>query len=159
MLEAPVPPKFENGAKIVALAWTDPVFKSNLLKDAKEALRESGIAVYRSPKVVALENTEKVHNVIVCTLCSCYPYAILGNPPWWYKDDSYKQAIVGESEKDAQGNVRFCRSRKCAGESVRQHFGRKVFRATHDASGELFKGRGVEARHTRELDRRRGAAF
>ena len=99
MLEAPVPPKFENGAKIVALAWTDPLFKSNLLKDAKEALRELGIAVYRSPKVVALENTEKVHNVIVCTLCSCYPYAILGNPPWWYKDDSYKQAIVGDPRK------------------------------------------------------------
>jgi len=81
MIEAPVPPKFENGAKIVALAWTDPEFKSKLLQDAKQAIRELGIAVYRSPKVVALENTDKVHNVIVCTLCSCYPYAILGNPP------------------------------------------------------------------------------
>jgi len=99
MVEAPVPPKFENGAKIVALAWTDPVFKAKLLKDAKEAIRELGIAVYRSPKVVALENTEKVHNVIVCTLCSCYPYAIMGNPPWWYKDDSYKQAIVANPRK------------------------------------------------------------
>jgi len=99
MVEAPVPPKFENGAKIVALAWTDPVFKSKLLKDAKDAIRELGIAVYRSPKVIALENTEEVHNVIVCTLCSCYPYAIMGNPPWWYKDDSYKQAIVANPRK------------------------------------------------------------
>jgi len=99
IVEAPVPPKFENGAKIVALAWTDPVFKAKLLKDAKEAIRELGIAVYRSPKVVALENTEKVRNVIVCTLCSCYPYAIMGNPPWWYKDDSYKQAIVANPRK------------------------------------------------------------
>jgi nitrile hydratase len=99
MIEAPVPPKFENGAKIVALAWTDPAFKSKLLQDAKQAIRELGIAVYRSPKVVALENTEKVHNVIVCTLCSCYPYAILGNPPWWYKDDKYKQAIVANPRK------------------------------------------------------------
>jgi len=99
IVEAPGPPKFENGAKIVALAWTDPVFKAKLLKDAKEAIRELGIAVYRSPKVVALENTEKVRNVIVCTLCSCYPYAIMGNPPWWYKDDSYKQAIVANPRK------------------------------------------------------------
>ena len=99
MVEAPVPPKFENGAKIVALAWTDPVFKAKLLKNAKEAIRELGIAVYRSPKVVVLENTDTVRNVIVCTLCSCYPYAIMGNPPWWYKDDSYKQAIVANPRK------------------------------------------------------------
>jgi nitrile hydratase subunit alpha len=102
MLNAPVPPKFENGAKIVALAWTDPEFKSRLLWDAKQAIRELGISVHRSPKVVGLENTEKVRNVIVCTLCSCYPYAILGNPPWWYKDDSYKQAIVVNPRKTVQ---------------------------------------------------------
>ena len=99
MLEAPVPPKFENGAKIVALAWSDPQFKSKLLQDAKQTLREMDIAAYRTPKLIVLENTEKVHNVIVCTLCSCYPYAILGNPPWWYKDDSYKQAIVANPRK------------------------------------------------------------
>lgn len=99
MVEAPVPPKFENGAKIVALAWTDAAFKEKLLENAKDAIRQLGIATYRSPKVVALENTEKVHNVIVCTLCSCYPYAILGNPPWWYKDDTYKQAIVENPRK------------------------------------------------------------
>ncbi len=99
MLEAPVPPKFENGAKIVSLAWTDQNFKSGLLSDAKQALRELGIAVYRTPKLIALENTDKVYNVVVCTLCSCYPYALLGNPPWWYKDDSYKQAIVADPRK------------------------------------------------------------
>jgi len=99
MLEAPIPPKFENGAKIVARAWTDEKFKQSLLEDAKQTLREIGIAVYRSPKLVVLENTDDVHNVIVCTLCSCYPYAVLGNPPWWYKDDSYKQAIVSDPRK------------------------------------------------------------
>jgi nitrile hydratase subunit alpha len=102
MVEAPVPPKFENGAKIVARAWIDREFKEKLLQDAKATLREIGIAVYRSPKVVALENTKDIHNVIVCTLCSCYPYAVLGNPPWWYKDDAYKQAIVANPRKTLQ---------------------------------------------------------
>jgi nitrile hydratase len=94
MLEAQSPPRFESGSKIVAKAWLDPEFKSRLLKDAKGTLRELGFALNRTPKLVVLEDTESVRNVIVCTLCSCYPYELLGNPPWWYKHDSYKEAIV-----------------------------------------------------------------
>jgi len=96
MLTAPQPPRYENGAKIVARAWLDPAFKASLMADAKGTLRELGFALNRTPKLVVLEDTESVHNVIVCTLCSCYPYELLGNPPWWYKHDSYKQAIVEE---------------------------------------------------------------
>ncbi len=94
MLASSNPPRYENGARIVAKAWLDPEFRSRLVKDAKTTLRELGFALNRTPKLVVLENTDTVRNIIVCTLCSCYPYELLGNPPWWYKHDSYKQAIV-----------------------------------------------------------------
>lgn len=94
MLDAADPPRYENGARIVAKAWLDHEFKSRLISDAKTTLRELGFALNRTPKLVVLEDTDTVHNVIVCTLCSCYPYELLGNPPWWYKQDSYKQEIV-----------------------------------------------------------------
>jgi nitrile hydratase subunit alpha len=99
MLSARQPPRYENGAKIVAKAWLDPAFKANLMTDAKGTLRELGFALNRTPKLVVLEDTESVRHVIVCTLCSCYPYELLGNPPWWYKHDSYKQAIVKEPRR------------------------------------------------------------
>ena len=95
ILAAPTAPTHENGAKVVARAWIDPQFKAKLLSDdAKGALRDMGFALVKTPKLVVLENTESVHNVIVCTLCSCYPYELLGNPPWWYKHDSYKQSVI-----------------------------------------------------------------
>jgi len=94
MLASSNPPRYENGARIVAKAWLDPEFRSRLVKDAKTTLRELGFALNRTPKLVVLEDTDTVRNVIVCTLCSCYPYELLGNPPWWYKHDSYKQEIV-----------------------------------------------------------------
>ena len=94
MLASSNPPRYENGARIVAKAWLDPEFRSRLVKDAKTTLRELGFALNRTPKLVVLENTDTVRNIIVCTLCSCYPYELLGNPPWWYKHDSYKQEIV-----------------------------------------------------------------
>jgi nitrile hydratase len=99
MLSASDPPRYQNGAKIVARAWLDPVFKSKLMSDAKSTLRDLGFALNRTPKLVVVEDTDSIRNVIVCTLCSCYPYELLGNPPWWYKHDSYKQAIVGEPRK------------------------------------------------------------
>lgn len=99
MLEATNPPRFENGAKIVAKAWADPEFKSKLLGDAKRTLREMGFALNRTPKLLVVEDTESTHNVIVCTLCSCYPYELLGNPPWWYKHETYKQAIVKDPRR------------------------------------------------------------
>ncbi len=99
MLASSNPPRYENGARIVAKAWLDPKFRSRLVNDAKTTLRELGFALNRTPKLVVLEDTDTVRNVIVCTLCSCYPYELLGNPPWWYKHDSYKQEIITSPKK------------------------------------------------------------
>jgi nitrile hydratase subunit alpha len=107
MLSAPQPPRYENGAMIVARAWLDPAFKADLMTDAKGTLRELGFALNRTPKLVVLEDTESVRHVIVCTLCSCYPYELLGNPPWWYKHDSYKQAIVKEPRRTLESMFKF----------------------------------------------------
>jgi nitrile hydratase subunit alpha len=82
------------GGVIVAKAWTDPAFKQALLSTGREALREMGVHQGKVGKLVVVENTNKVHNVIVCTLCSCYPYDILGDTPWWYKHESYRTKIV-----------------------------------------------------------------
>jgi nitrile hydratase alpha subunit len=83
------------GAAIVARAWTDPEYKSRLLSDATEAVREMG-ADMGDLHLVVVENTPEVHNVIVCTLCSCYPRAILGLPPSWYKSREYRARVVRE---------------------------------------------------------------
>ena len=82
------------GGVIVAKAWSDPAFKQALLNTGREALREMGVHQGKVGKLVVLENTDSVHNVIVCTLCSCYPYDILGDTPWWYKHESYRSKIV-----------------------------------------------------------------
>ena len=82
------------GAVIVARAWTDPAFKQALLATGREALREMGVHQGKVGKLLVVENTDAVHNVVVCTLCSCYPYDILGDTPWWYKHDIYKERIV-----------------------------------------------------------------
>lgn len=89
-------PSLLNGARIVAHAWTDPEFKERLLNNAREAARELEIPPGRLGQLQVVENTEKIHNVIVCTLCSCYPYDLLGNAPWWYKQDQYKTKIVSD---------------------------------------------------------------
>ena len=82
------------GGIIVAKAWTDPEFKEALLTTGREALREMGVHQGKVGKLVVVENTDKVHNLVVCTLCSCYPYDILGDTPWWYKHESYRTNIV-----------------------------------------------------------------
>ena len=82
------------GGVIVAKAWSDPAFKEALLTTGREALREMGVHQGKVGKLVVVENTDKIHNVIVCTLCSCYPYDILGDTPWWYKHESYRTQIV-----------------------------------------------------------------
>ncbi|MGZ8477614.1 MAG: nitrile hydratase subunit alpha [Candidatus Binatia bacterium] len=82
------------GGVIVAKAWTDAAFKKALLDTGREALREMGVHQGKVGKLVVVENTEKTHNVVVCTLCSCYPYDILGDTPWWYKHESYRTNIV-----------------------------------------------------------------
>jgi nitrile hydratase subunit alpha len=85
-----------NGARIVARAWVDPGFKERLLSTGRAAVRELDIPPGRLGKLGVAENTAGVHNVVVCTLCSCYPHDLLGNPPWWYRTDEYKQRIVAE---------------------------------------------------------------
>ena len=84
------------GARIVARAWVDPAFRERLLADATAAARELGIEGFVGESVVAVESTAAVHNVVVCTLCSCYPWAILGLPPTWYKSLEYRARTVRE---------------------------------------------------------------
>jgi len=85
-----------DGARLVARAWVDPEFKERLLADAREAAAELGLNAGPSPVVMAVENTEKVHHMVVCTLCSCYPRALLGPPPVWYKSLPYRSRAVSE---------------------------------------------------------------
>jgi nitrile hydratase subunit alpha len=85
-----------NGARLVTRAWVDPRFKSLLLADPKAAALELGIDASGPVEFVVLENTKEVHNLVVCTLCSCYPRAILGRPPDWYKSFNYRQRAVYE---------------------------------------------------------------
>ncbi len=87
----------KNGAKIVARAWVDPDFKERLKANGREAVRELDIPPGLLAKLGVAENTDSVHNVVVCTLCSCYPRNLFGDPPWWYRHDSYKQQIVMDS--------------------------------------------------------------
>jgi len=84
------------GAKVVARAWSDPEFKQRLLDDASAACRELGIGGLQGEDMVAVENTDTVHHAIVCTLCSCYPWPVLGLPPNWYKHPAYRSRIVRE---------------------------------------------------------------
>ena len=85
-----------DGARLVARAWTDDRFKQRLLADAREAAHELGLDPGPSPVVFAVENTETVHHVVVCTLCSCYPRALLGPPPDWYKSLPYRSRAVSD---------------------------------------------------------------
>jgi nitrile hydratase len=86
------------GARVIARAWSDPGFKRRLLKDARSAVRELGIEINTTadPELVALENTARLHHMIVCTLCSCYPRSLLGDPPEWYKSLAYRTRVVRE---------------------------------------------------------------
>ncbi|HLK21723.1 MAG TPA: nitrile hydratase subunit alpha [Bryobacteraceae bacterium] len=83
-----------NGAKVVARAWTDPAYKQRLLTDATSAIAELGFGGAQGEHMVALENTPAVHNLVVCTLCSCYPWSVLGLPPAWYKSAPYRSRAV-----------------------------------------------------------------
>ena len=86
----------ENGARLVARAWTDPEFKRLLLSDTKAAALEMGLDISGTVEFIVVENTPEVHHLIVCTLCSCYPRAILGRPPDWYKSFNYRSRAVKE---------------------------------------------------------------
>ncbi len=82
------------GAKVVARAWNDPEFRGRLLEDGSKACEELGITMYDDTKLIVVPNTVEVHNVLVCTLCSCYPRPVLGLPPDWYKSKSYRARVV-----------------------------------------------------------------
>lgn len=83
-----------NGARVVARAWVDPEYKSRLLENATAAIAELGYGGLQGEHMVVVENTPAVHNVVVCTLCSCYPWPVLGLPPVWYKSSAYRSRIV-----------------------------------------------------------------
>lgn len=85
-----------NGAKVVAKAWTDPDYRRRLLEDGTAAIAELGYTGPQGEHIIVLENSAQVHNVVVCTLCSCYPWPVLGLPPSWYKDPAYRSRIVRE---------------------------------------------------------------
>jgi len=84
----------QNGAKVVARAWVDPEYKNRLLRDASAAIAELGFSGLQGEDMVVVENTPKVHNLVVCTLCSCYPWPTLGLPPVWYKSAPYRARAV-----------------------------------------------------------------
>jgi nitrile hydratase len=83
-----------NGARVVARAWVDPAYKSRLLADAPAAIAELGFSSHTGEHTVVYENGPKVHNLVVCTLCSCYPWSLLGLPPVWYKSAAYRSRAV-----------------------------------------------------------------
>ena len=85
-----------NGARLIARAWTDPEFKARLLDDATSVVQEWKLEGGQVDRLIVKENTASIHNVVVCTLCSCYPWAILGLPPKWYKSPEYRSRIVIE---------------------------------------------------------------
>src|SRR5579862_10015492 len=87
------------GAKVVARAWVDPAFRARLLANGRTACEEFGISFYDDTELIVLENTDRIHNLIVCTLCSCYPRPVLGLPPDWYKARPYRARAVIEPRK------------------------------------------------------------
>ena len=84
------------GAQVVVRAWVDPDFKHRLLEDGRTAISELGFIERQGAELMVVENTPEVHNVVVCTLCSCYPWAVLGLPPSWYKSYAYRSRVVRE---------------------------------------------------------------
>lgn len=89
----------KNGAMVVARAWSDPAFRAALLNDATQAVSDMGFYGRQGEHIVAVENTDTTHNMVVCTLCSCYPWPLLGIPPGWYKSDAYRARAVREPRK------------------------------------------------------------
>ena len=86
----------QNGARVVARSWANPAYKARLLSNATAAIAELGFEGRQGEHMVAVENTAEVHNIVVCTLCSCYPWPVLGIPPAWYKSDEYRARAVKE---------------------------------------------------------------
>ena len=85
-----------NGAKVIARAWVDPAYRRRLLDDGTRAIAEFGFGGPEATRLKVVENTPELHNIVVCTLCSCYPWAVLGLPPSWYKSAEYRSRMVAE---------------------------------------------------------------
>ena len=98
-----------DGARVVARAWVDPAYKKRLLEDADKAIGELGYGGEQGEHMVVVENTATVHNVVVCTLCSCYPWAVLGLPPTWYKSAPYRSRAVIDPRGGLAGRRRSAR--------------------------------------------------
>ena len=100
---------WRNGARIVARAWVDPEFKERLITQGRETVRELDIPPGKLGILGIAENTDSVHNIVVCTLCSCYPHDLLGNPPWWYRTDGYKERVIADARGmlDEAFNLKF----------------------------------------------------
>ena len=88
-----------NGAAVVARAWIDPDYRQRLLEDATAAIRELGFGGMQGEHMIVVENSPEIHNVVVCTLCSCYPWPVLGLPPDWYKDPAYRSRVAIEPRR------------------------------------------------------------
>lgn len=102
-----------NGAAVVAKAWADPLYKARLLKDATAAIAELGFRGRQGEHMIAVENTDQVHNLVVCTLCSCYPWPVLGLPPVWYKSAPYRsRAVLDPRSVLADFGVRLARDKQ-----------------------------------------------
>lgn len=91
-----------NGAKVISRAWTDPGYRQRLLADGTRAIAELGFGGPEGHRIVAVANTPTVHNVVVCTLCSCYPWPVLGLPPGWYKSPAYRSRMVAHREPSSR---------------------------------------------------------
>ena len=89
----------QNGARVIARAWVDPEYRARLLSDGSSAIAELGFGGVEGEHMVVVENTPDIHNVIVCTLCSCYPWPVLGLPPTWYKSEAYRARVVAEPRR------------------------------------------------------------
>jgi nitrile hydratase subunit alpha len=89
----------QNGARVIARAWSDPAYRARLLGDGSSAIAELGYGGVEGEHMVVVENTPDIHNVIVCTLCSCYPWPVLGLPPTWYKSEAYRARLVAEPRR------------------------------------------------------------
>ena len=104
-----------NGARVIARAWADPAYRARLLADATPAIAELGYAGRQGEHIVAVENTDRQHNMVVCTLCSCYPWSVLGLPPVWYKSAPYRSRVV----QDPRGVLKEFGTEIPAGKEVR----------------------------------------
>ena len=147
-----------DGARLVARAWVDPAFKQRLLADARAAALELGLDPGPSPVVMAVENTETVHHMVVCTLCSCYPRALLGPPPDWYKSLPYRSRAVSDPRGVlAEFGVELDDGRRAA--RARLDRGHPLPRRPAAAGGHrgARRGRARRARDARLDDRRQPA--